>query len=114
MAASRGIPASRTVTAFFFAECQDSPNNIGIYVSHMQIRRRQSRLRLGVFQQEPERVAIADKGIWAGLHLGQQPLGEEPLHVDRQGIGGDHDVPSRTRRSARAAASCISSGTASM
>src|SRR6056297_1563710 len=108
------VSASRAVAAFILAERQEPPDDVGINVGYMQLSRRQPGLCCRVFQQEPEGVAIAGDRVWAGLHLGQQPLGEEPLHVDGQWIGRDHDAPSSTRRSARAAANCISSGTASI
>ena len=57
--------------------------------------------------QQPERVPVAGDGVRAGLALSDEPLGEERLQHRRERA---HDSP--VQCSSRAAASCISSGTA--
>ena len=59
-------------------------------------------------EQQPERVAVAGDGVGRGAALGDEPVGEERLqHRRERGHGRPSSCCSR-----RAAASCMSSGTA--
>ena len=63
--------------------------------------------RCGEGEQQPVGVAVASDRVRAGVALSHEPVGEERLQHRRE--RGHDRLPSRSRR---AAADCMSSGTA--
>src|ERR1017187_4317640 len=113
------VPAASCVAAHFLYMGEEQAHEIGVDVGDLQCRRRFLQLFSRVAQEQAERVPIADDRVRAGLQLRAEPLREEPLQVWCESMRLHRAPPfweslAARDRSARADASCSSSGTASI
>jgi hypothetical protein len=103
-----GVAAADAVPASTFEVVEERANQRRVEVFDL----RASRCGADAFgeedQQQSQRVAIAGDGVWAGVLVPGEPLGEEGLQ--RRGKRGHDTVP--IRASSRVAASASSSGAA--
>ena len=113
------VPAPSCVAARFLDIGEEQADEIGVDVGDLQCRRHFLQLFSRVAQEQAERVPIADDRIRAGLELRAEPLRKEPLQVGCESMRLHRAPPfwdalAARDRSARADASCSSSGTVSM
>jgi hypothetical protein len=102
------VPGADRALSFVFEVVEERGDQRGVEVGDVERRGLLAGLGGGEAEQDSEGAAVAGDGVWGGAPLGDEPVGEERL--EHWGQGG-HDR-SRSCCSRRAAASCMSSGTA--
>ena len=93
---------------FGFEVGEERADQRRVEVVDVQLERLFTGLLMREVQQQPECVAVGGDRAWAGVTLGDQPVGEERLQRGRD--RAHDDTPGS--RSSRSPTSCSSSGTA--
>src|SRR5665811_710125 len=84
------IAGPRGVVALVLEVIQERADQRRVEIGKVEFARLFAGLLLSEVQQQPERVAVGDKGAWAGVLLRDHPLGEERLKGRREQA---HDAP---------------------
>ena len=92
---------------------EEVPDQCDVDLFDAQADRRSAQALRREGEQQPERVAVGNDGVWTRAELRPKPLGEEALEKRRESRRG-HRTPPSTARSRRSVARRSSSGTAWM
>jgi len=71
------VSGASAVSARCFQMIQEVHDELGVYMLHLQLRRRNLQAVARVFKEQPESVRVGVTSVRAGLTLDRQPLLEE-------------------------------------